>query len=77
MAEDFQKDIDKLKKAGLVAVCTWCGHEYTELNQTTENLHLVQCRIFQSLPVAEVKDGKQFVRLIGYPHILIERSPAN
>lgn len=59
-----------------MTACPWCGLEY-DLNQQSERLHLSVCYTFQSLPVAETResDGKQFVALPGYPHILVEREP--
>jgi hypothetical protein len=44
--------------------CPWCGVVY-ELNVETEWEHLALCPVFQTLPVAEFKDGKTFVLLPG------------
>jgi len=52
--------------------CPWCELEY-ELTPETEKAHLAVCPVFQTLPVAAVKDGKTFVALPGYPDILCER----
>lgn len=57
--------------------CDWCGHEYAEFNAQQEAAHLKVCAVFQGLPVAVWKDGKQFVALPGYPDILVERERAN
>lgn len=55
--------------------CMWgCGHEYGEFNAATEQAHLRVCPIFQSLPVAEIRDGRAFVRCPPpYEEILVER----
>lgn len=52
--------------------CPWCELEY-EMTPEAEREHLKVCPVFQSLPVAVVKDGKTFVALPGYPDILCER----
>ena len=56
--------------------CPWCDVEY-DLNPETEREHLKVCTVFQSLPVAEFKDGKMFVALPDWPEILVERVRVN
>jgi hypothetical protein len=56
--------------------CPWCELEY-DLTPETERLHLAVCKVFQSLPVAQVKDGKTYVALPGWPDILCERQRVN
>ncbi len=52
--------------------CPWCELEY-ELTRESEEIHLKICPVFQTLPVAEVCNGKTFVALPSYPDILVER----
>jgi len=56
--------------------CPWCEVEY-DLTPETELAHLAECKVFQSLPVALVKDGKTYVALPGRPDILCERQRVN
>lgn len=58
--------------------CIWCGHDYGGLiTQQVEAWHLSQCMVYQGLPVAEVKEGKDYIRLPAYPAILVERRRPN
>ena len=60
--------------------CLWgCGHDYVKCKVTedVEQRHLLMCPIYQGLTVADVQDGKEFVALPGFPHILVERPKAN
>lgn len=56
--------------------CYWCEEQY-DLTPDTEREHLAVCRVFQTLPVAEVRDGKTFVALPDNPKILVERVRVN
>jgi hypothetical protein len=56
----------------VMEACPWCDSEY-DLTVKTEQVHLATCPVFQTLPVAEVRDGKTFVRLPGSEDILVER----
>lgn len=59
---------------GELMTCLWCGYEYkTGFNRTEEDAHLQKCLVFQRTPVAEIKDGKEFLRHPSVPNILIER----
>ena len=59
-------------------LCPWgCGHEYAQLDQATENAHLRECPVFQNLPVALERDGRQYVALPDNPDILAERTRLN
>jgi len=56
--------------------CPWCDVEYSLVGDTTpaelEQWHLINCAVFQSLPVAEMTpDGRAFVEY--EPGILVER----
>jgi len=58
--------------------CPWgCGHYYEAVtfNRKVEDEHLVKCPVFRNAPVAEVKNGKQFVRHPECENILVERPP--
>ena len=55
-----------------MTVCPWCELEY-ELTPETEREHLKVCSVFQTLPVAEIHNGKTFVAVPGCPDILVER----
>lgn len=56
--------------------CIWCGLEY-DLTPKTERDHLKICTVFQTLPVAVVKNGNTFVALPDDPEILCERERIN
>lgn len=49
--------------------CPWCSER--RLDEDEEE-HLKDCQVFNTLPVAEVVDGKPFIRLPG-TEILVER----
>jgi hypothetical protein len=56
--------------------CPWCDVEYSLVGDTSaaelEQRHLVNCEVFQTLPVAEMTpDGRAFVEY--EPGILVER----
>jgi hypothetical protein len=54
--------------------CPWCNWKYPgEITRAAEDEHLKGCQVFQGLPVAEVVDGKEYVRLPSDPEILCER----
>jgi hypothetical protein len=59
--------------------CPWnCGYEYNAATiEEHEPLHLRECPVFQSLPVAEMRDGKQYVAVPDRPDILVERQRYN
>lgn len=51
--------------------CPWCDEEY-ESDPNVEQDHLIQCKVFQALPVKETTpDGRTFVEY--EPGILVER----
>jgi len=50
--------------------CPWCELEY---DLTPETAHLAICPVFQTSPVAEVRDVRTFVALPSEPTILCER----
>jgi hypothetical protein len=52
--------------------CPWCELDY-DLTPETEPIHLATCPVFQTLPVAEFRNGKTFVALPSDPEILVER----
>lgn len=54
--------------------CAWCGIRY-DLDPASEIVHLKNCDSFQDQSIAEWKNGKPFVKLPGYPHILVEKWP--
>jgi hypothetical protein len=56
-------------------LCNYCGHAYAEFNYHTEIEHLLDCNIYQNLPIAEIRksDGKIFIADRENPNILIER----
>jgi hypothetical protein len=54
------------------ACCRWCDLEY-EITPETEREHLKVCPVYQTLPVAEIRNGKTFVALPGCDNILVER----
>jgi hypothetical protein len=56
----------------VIDACPWCDEEY-DLTPVTEPVHLASCPVFQTLPVAEVVNGKTFVRLPSDENILVER----
>lgn len=59
-------------------VCSWCGYDYKkEIIQSTESAHLSQCLVFQGLPVAEMRNGEEFVQHPKYPNIFVQRSKVN
>ena len=54
--------------------CDWCGHRYVgALNTETELQHLFVCAVYQTKPVAEIRDGKEFIEYPNYPGLLVER----
>ena len=53
--------------------CIWCLFYYDHFTPETEREHLRTCEEFQSQPVAVVRDGKTFVQLPGFEHVLVER----
>lgn len=57
--------------------CPWCNYEYAAFNEPTERRHLLECPVYQKLPVAETRNGKQYVALPNNPEILVERSRIN
>jgi len=59
-------------KVAVIEACPWCEEEY-DLTAITEKVHLATCCVFQSLPVAEVVNGKTYVRLPSDENILVER----
>ena len=65
-----------MKLVDMFSECPWCEEEY-EITQVNEQLHLVKCSVFQTLPVFEVKEGKVFVALPSDPNILCERVRIN
>lgn len=57
-------------------ICSWCGYDYgTEFNRTIEEAHTIDCRVFQGLPTAEIRDGKEYVQHPKYENLFVERYP--
>lgn len=55
-------------------VCGWCGFTYEcEFNQQSELQHLAICSTYQNAPVAEIRNGKEFVEYPEVPGLLVER----
>ena len=50
--------------------CEHCGYVYQVFDYGHELAHLLCCEVYQNLPVAEVKDGKEYYR--HSPNILVE-----
>ena len=62
----------------MTRTCIWgCGHVYPDYNQKTELEHLSVCGIYQTLPVAQYHDGKEFVELPRHPGLMVERTRVN
>lgn len=54
--------------------CEYCKFEYEIFNGKTETEHLLDCSVYQNLPVVEVrKDGKRFIQHPIYPNLFIEK----
>jgi len=55
-------------------VCDWCGYNYVgEFNAKTESAHLFVCPVYQTKPVAEFRDGKEFIEYPDCLGLLVER----
>ena len=58
--------------------CIWgCGHVYTDFNQQIEGEHLAVCDVYQTLPVSQYHDDKEFVELPSCPGLMVERTRIN
>jgi hypothetical protein len=54
--------------------CPWCKEIY-DITPESELTHLYNCDRFQSLPIAEIKNGKEFIQHPEMPHVFVERYP--
>ena len=56
--------------------CPWrCGHIYPFLDYENERQHLMVCPVYRSLPVAVIRDGKEYVRSLNGDNIFVQREP--